>query len=218
MNDIVIYGDSDFAERIYLYIKLEKEINVLAFTNSRNFKTRDVICGLPVIPFEELDNILKGKNFKILIAVGYSSMNKLRSKIHAECVNAGFSIATYISKTAILYSNDIGEGTIIMPNVYIGPRCSIGTSNIFAANSCVAHDNTIGDFNFISSNVALGGGASVLNNCFLGLSSTIKDGVIIEEYSLLGQAANVLQSTDKYGVYAGNPAKKIRNNSLESKI
>ncbi len=218
MDSIVIYGDSDFAERIYLYIKLEKEINVLAFTNSRNFQTRDTIQGLSVIPFEQLKEVLSGENFKILIAVGYSNMNNLRSKIYEECVNAGFSIATYVSKTAILYSYNIGEGTIIMPNVYIGPRCSIGKCNIFASNSCVAHDNIIGDFNFISSNVAVGGGASVLNNCFLGISATIRDSIVVEEYSLLGQATNMLYSTERYGVYVGNPARKIKDNSLNVKI
>lgn len=219
MKNVVIYGETAFAERIYSYIKFEKCMNVLAFTNARTFKKRDKIQGIPVIAFEDLDKELKNFDFSILIAIGYVQMNNIRKKIYQECKDAGHRIATYISKTSTIYSCNIGEGCIIMPNVYIGPNCNIGNCNIIASSTCLSHDNNIGDFNFISSNAIFGGHSTVCNNCFIGLGCVIRDGITINDYSLIGSATNLLSSTEPECIYVGNPSRKLTGkNSLSSKI
>lgn len=219
MRNVIIYGETEFAQRIFSYIKLENAANVLAFTNDRNFKEKDNLNGIPVIAFEDLDEKLKGIEFDILIAIGYACMNGTREKIYYECKNAGYRIATFVSKSAVIYSQDIDEGCIIMPNVYIGPNCKIGRCNILASSCCLSHDIKLGDFNFISSSVAFGGHSSVLNNCFIGLNCTIRDGITINDYSLIGAASNVRKDTEIGGVYAGNPAYKLSGKkSGETKI
>lgn len=219
MENIVIYGETAFAERIYSYIKFEKAMNVLSFTNAKAFKEKETIQGIPVIAFEELNERFKGIDFSILIAIGYVQMNNIRQKIYKECIYAGHRIATYISNTATLYSNDIEEGCIVMPNVYIGPGCTIGKCNIIASCTCLSHDNKVGEFNYISSNVIFGGHATVCNNSFIGLGCIIRDGIIINNYSLIGAASNVLKDTINKGVYVGNPAHKLNDrSSLETKI
>lgn len=219
MENIVIYGETAFAERIYSYIKLENAANVLSFTNAKAFKEKDSIQGIPVTAFEELNEKFKGVSFSILIAIGYVQMNNIRQKIYKECKEAGHRIATYVSKTATLYSDDIGEGCIIMPNVYIGPSCTIGKGNIIASCTCLSHDNEVGNFNFISSNAVFGGHSIVCDNCFIGLGCVIRDGITINDYSLIGSATNLLTSTDPEGVYIGNPSRKLKENkSLNSRI
>ncbi len=219
MENIVIYGETEFAERIFSYIKFENVANVLAFTNACCFKKKESINGIPVVAFEELKDRFKGIEFGILIAVGYTQMNNIRKKIYQECVDAGYHISTYISSTATVYSNNIGEGCIIMPRVYIGPNCNIGKGNIIASCTCLSHDNNIGDFNFISSNAIFGGHSTVCDNCFIGLGAVVRDGISIRNYSLIGSATNLLLSTEKEGVYIGNPAHRIEGkSSLNSKI
>ena len=219
MENIVIYGETEFAERIFSYIKFENAANVLAFTNAKNFKEKDCIQGVPVIAFEDLYKEFSGVEFKILIAIGYAQMNNVREKIYKECKDSGYNIATYISKTAILYSQNIEEGCILMPNVYIGPNCRIGKCNIIASSCCLSHDNKLGDFNFISSSVVFGGHSKVGSNCFIGLNCTIRDSITVEDYSLIGSASNLLKSTEKCGVYVGNPAHKLEGKkSNETKV
>jgi acetyltransferase-like isoleucine patch superfamily enzyme len=83
----------------------------------------------------------------------------------------------------------------------------------------MTHDNHVGNFNFVSTDVTFGGNSIVYNNCFIGLNSTIKSSIEIHDYSLIGSASNVLESTIKKGVYVGNPARKLENkSSLETKI
>lgn len=219
MAQYVIFGDSAFAERIHKYISLEKVGEVLCFTNEESFIARNEINGLPVVAFERLPELYDIKDFELLICIGYAQMNQLREKIYHMCKNKGYKIGTWISKTALIYSEDIQEGNIIMPGTLIGPTCSIGKCNVIASRVCISHDSLIGNFNFISSAVTTGGFVNIGSNTFIGLNATIRDGITIEDYTLVGAASNILISTICEGVYAGNPAKKLENkNSLLTTI
>jgi sugar O-acyltransferase (sialic acid O-acetyltransferase NeuD family) len=219
MAKYVVFGDSAFAERIHKYISIEKVGEVLAFTNEESFITRSEINGVPVVPFERLSKLYDIESFELLICIGYAQMNQLREKIYHMCKKQGYKIGTWISKSALIYSEDIEEGNIIMPGTLVGPTCSIGKCNIIASRVCISHDSIIGNFNFISSAVTTGGFANIGNNTFIGLNATIRDGIKIEDYTLVGTAANVLMSTICEGVYVGNPAKKLENkSSLFTKI
>jgi acetyltransferase-like isoleucine patch superfamily enzyme len=71
---------------------------------------------------------------------------------------------------------------------------------------------------FVSANVAIGGYVRVGNNCFIGVHSTIKDGVTVGDYTLVGAAANIVRDTEDQGVYVRNPAKKLLHKFSETKI
>ena len=213
-----IYGDSAFAERIYSYIRIEGEHTVLGFTNDEHFITRSEIQGLPVIPFSEFVSDLKN-DCELILAYGYTKMNNLREKVYNECIQEGCHMGVFISSRAHVYTDNIGEGTIILPNAVIGPGCQIGKGNHIASSVVLSHDNTIGDFNYLSANVVLGGYASVNNHCFLGLHSTVKDNIVLADYTLLGSGCNMLKtSIVPGGVYVGNPARLLEKNSTDITI
>ena len=199
MRNLVIFGDMSFAERLYAYISQESIDKVVAFTQERDFITRKEIQSNPVLPFEELRERLSGTDFSILLGIGYTNMNDLREKIYNMCEASGYQVASYISSKAICYSDAISLGTIILPNVMIGPGCKIGKGNFFAASCAISHDSEIGDFNFFSTNVVMGGHVNIDNNCFIGLHSTIKNDVHIDCYTLVGSSANLLKSTHCQG-------------------
>lgn len=209
MRNLVIFGDSQFAERLYKYIALEKVDQVLAFTQEQDFITRSEIQGLPVIPFESLSSELKG-DYEVIIGIGYSGMNRLRQSVYNKCVASGAKVASYISINAVVYSEHVSEGNFICPGAIIGPDVRMGVCNFVASGTIFSHDNEIGNFNFFSTNAVLGGFAKIGDNCFLGLHSTIRDGITIADRTLVGAAANVLESIDiDGGVYIGNPAVKL---------
>lgn len=208
MRELVIFGDSQFAERLYQYIKLENQARIIAFTQEKQYITRNNIEGIPVIDFDDLHTI--DNKFEILIAVGYSMMNDLRRKIYNLCESKGYPITTYISSRALIYTKSIADGNFISPGVIIGPNTRIGTGNFFESGVILSHDNVIGDFNYFSSNSVFGGFTEVGDNSFFGLNSTIKDNIQIENYTIVGSASNVLKSVEEEGsVLVGNPAKKI---------
>lgn len=218
MRNLVIFGDSQFAERLYKYITLEKVDRVVAFTQEKEFISRSEVQGLPVIPFEKLSSELN-LNFEIIIGIGYSGMNRLRANVYDRCVASGHKVATYLSKNAVTYSEDVAAGCFVCPGAIIGPDVRLGLCNFVASGTIFSHDNEIGDYNFFSTNTVLGGFAKVGNNCFLGLHSTIRDGITIADRTLVGAAANVMKSIDEEGcVYVGNPAVKLYNKQSEKTI
>lgn len=61
-------------------------------------------------------------------------------------------------------------------------------------------------------------GIVIGNDCWIGLNSTILDGVTIETGSIIGAGSVITKSTEPYGIYAGNPARKIGVRFSESCI
>lgn len=216
-KNYVIYGDTPFAEEIFNIISIEGRDCVVAFTNDRAYMTRKQIKGMPVIPYDELGETIK-KPVDILLAYGYSKLNSLRKKVYNECTAAGWKVGTYISTNAMCYSDCVGEGSIVWPNVYIGPGSSIGRCNIIQASCTLAHDNLIGDFNYFAPGVVLGGRVKIANYCFLGLNSTLKSDVCISNQTIIGSGCNMLNSSEQNSCYIGNPARKMNRQSTEITI
>ena len=210
MRNLVIFGDTPFAERLFKYIKLEGKDKVIAFTQEKSFISKVELQGCPVIPFEELATI--DTDFEIILGIGYSKMNQLKRKVYNLCVNNGYKVATYISSKAVVYTEDIRDGCFIAPGAIVGPGCKLGHGNFLESAVVLSHDIELGDFNYLSTNAVFGGFAKVENNCFFGLHSTIKNSISVASDTLVGAAANVLESvTYRGGIFVGNPARKLED-------
>lgn len=193
MRNLVFFGNTPFAERLYYYISFEGVDKVIAFTQEADFITNGRLHELPVLPFDELPSYLD-KNFEIILGIGYTNMNALRAKLYKKCIKKGYKVATYVSTSALTYTNNIGMGCFLAPGCIIGPGCKLGNGNYLGSSVVLSHDNVIGDFNFMSTNTVFGGYSKVGNCCFFGLHSTVKDNITISNYNLIGSAANVLKS------------------------
>lgn len=220
MRDLIIFGDGAFARRLFAYISAEADDRVIAFTQEKQYINCSEIEGRCVVPFEDLQDCYDMNEVSILLGIGYSHMNELRKKVYELCKLKGYNIANFVSKSALVYSQNIGEGCIVFPGAMIGPFCRLGRCNIVSDNSSLSHDNTLGDYNYLSTNSVLAGGATIGNNCFIGLHSTIKNSIIIPDYTLVGSAANVLKSVSyRGGVLIGNPARLLEGKkSIEVQI
>src|SRR5699024_2951479 len=100
--------------------------------------------------------------------------------------------------TALIQTNNIGEGNIILAKSLLSPFVSIGRGNLIWNKVSIAHDNIIGDFNTISGMVAIAGDVRIKNNCFIGMGSVIRNGIYIDSYSLVGASAYVSADTSPY--------------------
>lgn len=215
MRNLIIFGDTPFAERLFKYISIEGKDKVVAFTQERNFISNSELQGLKVLPFEELDDFVS--DFEIVLGIGYTKMNQLKKKVYDLCKSRGYKIATYISTNAIVYTGDLQDGCFIAPGAVIGPGCKLGKGNYLESSVVLSHDNEMGDFNFLSTNAVFGGFSKVEDNCFFGLHSTVKDGVFIASNNLFGSAVNILKSINfPGGVFVGNPARQLVGKESET--
>ena len=70
-------------------------------------------------------------------------------------------------------------GSIIDPNVNIGPNVKVGSFTLVNSRCSLGHDTIVGDFNFISPNTCLSGFPEVGNDNLFGINSATLPGIKI---------------------------------------
>lgn len=85
MKNIVILGNNDFGRLLNYYISIDDKRKVVAFTVNKEYIMEDSFCDLPVVPFENIENIYPPDKFEIMLAIGNSKMNDVRKKMYFEC-------------------------------------------------------------------------------------------------------------------------------------
>jgi UDP-3-O-[3-hydroxymyristoyl] glucosamine N-acyltransferase len=78
----------------------------------------------------------------------------------------------------------------------------------------IPHNCDIGEGTMISAGVIFGGSVRVGKNNFFGMNCTLKPRITIGEYNLIGMSAAVLKNIPDHEIWAGNPARKLRDNLM----
>src|SRR3569623_1939324 len=168
---LIIFGINDFAEIAYEYFMHDSAYEVMAFTVDRAYATSEKKFGLPVIPFEEIDQILPPAEHEIFAAVWYSDMNRLRRGVLEKARAKQYRLASYISsKAEIWHDAQIGEHCFILENCIVQPFAVIGENVVIWSGSHIGHHVRIGSHSFFSSGVILSGHSSVGSHCFVGVN------------------------------------------------
>lgn len=212
--DVVIFGTSKVSEVVYTYIKDDNSFNVVGFCVDKNFITESEKFGLPVVAFEDVDEIFPPDKFKMLVAIGYHQMNKVRARKYEDAVNKGYELVSYINKNADIASNvEIGKNCIILDNVSVEPFVKIGNNVCLYCNSTIAHHSTIGDNSWVTSGTVIGGNSYVGKNVFLGINSTIGHNIVIGDENFIGAGAIVTKNTEEKSVFVCPDTPKYRLNT-----
>ena len=219
MKPLVIFGTDHFAEVAYHYFTNDDNYDVVAFSAHKKYVDKSELFSLPIIPFEELEKNYPPNKYSIFIAIGYSKINKIRSKIFSEVKQKGYSCACYVHPNAIVSNNvTFGENCFIFENNVIQPFTKIGDDVIMWSGNHIGHHSSIGDHCFITSHVVIAGNTTIESFCFLGINSTIRDGITISKECLIGAGSLIMNNTKEQEVYVGSPTNPIskKSNELES--
>lgn len=213
MKDVVLYGNGSFAQLLKWYMDHDDERKVVAATVEEMYRNASQFEGLPLIPFERLEEQYAADDVEILLGVGYTEMNNVRKRIFEACKKKGYALAQYIHSSVRLSDTQMGEGNIIFEDTLVEPFVQVGSGNIIWYKSAIAHNSNIGNFNMIAGNASICGFSQVKNNCFIGSGAVIRDKIKIEDYTLVGAAAYAAADTQKYQVVAANKGVVLPNKS-----
>jgi sugar O-acyltransferase (sialic acid O-acetyltransferase NeuD family) len=209
---LVIIGDGETAEIAYEYFTHDSNYEVAAFSIEKEFIKKETLFGLPVIPFEDIENLYNPKNYRAFVAVSSSKLNRVRTKLYEQTKAKGYSLASYVSSKAFVWRNvEIGENCFILENNVIQYCAKIGNNVTLWSGNHVGHRSAIGDNCFVCSQVTIAGFCEIGQNCFLGINSCLVDGLKIAKDCVVGAGAVVLEDTFEGLVYVGNPAKPLPN-------
>ncbi|MDB5284023.1 MAG: Acyl-(acyl carrier protein)-like protein, partial [Bacteroidota bacterium] len=132
----------------------------------------------------------------------------LREKVYNDIKAKGYPLISYISSKATVFNNKIGENCFILEDNTLQPFTDIGNNVVIWSGCHIGHHGKIEDHVTFTSHVVLSGHCLVKKYSFFGVNSTIRDGITIEEGTLVAMDASIVKNTEPWGVYKGSPAKK----------
>lgn len=177
---LIIFGLEDFAQIAYQYFTHDSEFEVVAFTVNQNYRNKEVIEGLPVVDFEDLEKIYNPQEYYFYAAVTYGRLNEIRASICHQAKIKGYKLASYISSKAFVWKNaKLGEHVFIFENNVIQPFVEIGDNVVLWSGNHIGHHSKISDNCFIASHIVISGWCSIGENCFIGVNTTIANNIKI---------------------------------------
>jgi sugar O-acyltransferase (sialic acid O-acetyltransferase NeuD family) len=204
---LIIVGDSDFAQIAYEYFSKDSQYDVIAFSVEEAFLTNTELFSLPIVKFENIEEIYSPTSHSIFIALTYAQLNRVRTRLYLQAKEKGYKIANYISSRSFCWDNvKLGENIFIFEDNTIQPFVEIGNNSIFWSGNHIGHHSKIGNNCFISSHSVISGHCDIGDNSFIGVNSTIADGISIAEDNFIGLGSVINKNTEANKIYTGNPA------------
>lgn len=209
MAKVIIFGIQDFAELAHYYLENDSEHEVVAFSINESYLSENKIFhGLPIVPFENIENQYSPDEYKFFAPMAPQKMNQLREKVYNDIKSKGYELISYVSSKAILFNSSIGDNCFILENNTIQPFTSIGNNVILWSGNHIGHHSTIKNHIMFTSHVVLSGHCVVENYCTFGVNSTIRDGLHIAEGTFVAMSASIIKNTEPWSIYKGNPGVK----------
>ena len=177
---LIIVGDSAFAEIAYEYFTHDSGYEVAAFSVEQQYLKRDTLLGLPVAPFEKVEQDFRPEEHDVYVATVYTQLNRLRTRLAATAKQKGFALASYVSSRAFVWRNvELGEHCFIFEDNTVQPFVKLGNNVVLWSGNHIGHHSTVRDNCFVSSHVVISGFVEVGENCFLGVNASIANNVRI---------------------------------------
>src|SRR6478672_4053708 len=100
IKKLLIVGDGEFAEIAYEYFTHDSDYEVVGFAVEKAYRHKEIMYGLPVIDFEEIETKFPPTQHDIFVAVTFTQLNRVRTRLYESVKNRGYRCATYISSKA----------------------------------------------------------------------------------------------------------------------
>lgn len=213
-NKVVIFGAADMAMLSHYYLVHDSPYEVEAFTVDREFLKVRMLCGLPVVPFEDIESTYPPGEYKMLVAIMFGGLNKPKMHKYLQAKAKGYELVSYVSSKAITWSDlVIGDNSFICEGSVIGPFAEIGSNVFISPGSLIGHNSIVKDHCFIGSHAVVLGWVTIEQYSFIGANSTIRDGITVASKNIIGAGATITKSTKEKAVYVERPAQLLPKSS-----
>jgi sugar O-acyltransferase (sialic acid O-acetyltransferase NeuD family) len=209
MAKVIVFGVLDTAELAHYYLTHDSEHEVVAFTINREYIQNESFKNLPVVAFEDVETLFSPQEYSFFAPMTGRNMNRNRESIYNAAKAKGYQFISYISSKATRFDNVIGDNCFILEDNTIQPFTTIGNNVVMWSGNHIGHHGQIKDHVFFTSHVVLSGHCVVESYSFFGVNSTIRDYTAIAQGTLVGMASAITKETEEWGIYIGNPAKKV---------
>jgi sugar O-acyltransferase (sialic acid O-acetyltransferase NeuD family) len=213
-RNLVIVGDSSFAEVAHEYFSRDSEYQVAGFAVERAFLNRDELFGLPVVALEDMATAFPPARHDVYVALVYGELNRLRTRLAATVEAMGYDLASFVSPHArVAPSATLGRHCFIFEDNVVQPFVSIGDNVVLWSGNHIGHHSRIEDNCFIASHVVVSGHCTIGKNCFLGVNAAVANDVKIAEDCWIGPGVVISADTEARQMFPAVKAEASRVNT-----
>lgn len=194
---LLIIGDSAFAEVAYECFTHDSEYEVVGFAVESQYLKKKELFGLPIVPFEQIEEHFNPSKIEFYAALVYSQLNRLRTRLYQAAKAKGYRPASYISSRAFVWQNVVvGEHCFVFEDNTIQPFVRIGNNVVLWSGNHIGHHSVIQDHCFIASHVVISGFCNIGSNTFMGVNATLGNNVSIGEDNWIGPSVTLVKDTE----------------------
>lgn len=214
MKKIILAGNSITAEVLAAYLKKDSRYKVVAAAVDNEFLTSGGIDGVRSVGLNQLAATFPPGDAAVIMAMGYSNLNRGREAMFARLKKLGYSIEAYVHPDARVYTEHaIGEGSIILPSAVVEAHVRVGANTFIWCNATLAHHSSVAENCWIASGAVISGQANIARNTFVGVNATVVNKITVGEFNIIGGAAFITKDTKANSVYLARSAEEWRYSS-----
>ena len=103
MAKVILFGIGQWASLAHLYLTHDSPHEVVAFTVDRDYLKINELFGLPVVAFDEVQDLYFPGKFKMLIPFSFKRMSHLRAEKYYQAKDKGYEMISYVSSKATTF-------------------------------------------------------------------------------------------------------------------
>ncbi|WP_343913456.1 acetyltransferase, partial [Ornithinicoccus hortensis] len=154
-----------------------------------------------------LDSIERFPEAQLLLCAGAGHDRRL---IQERLAAPPDRYATVLASSVDLAGDTVvGRGSILLGGVVATASVDIGSHVVIMPNVVLTHDNRIRDFATLCAGVTLGGAVDIEPEAYLGMASTVRQGVRVGAGGTLGMGSVLLTDLPPHEAWAGVPAHQL---------
>ncbi len=125
-------------------------------------------------------------------------------------------LATFIHPLAYVSPDvELKPGCVVMPQAAISSGVTFGKCCIVMVCASIGHNTFIEDHCHFAAQSCVGSCVTIKRGAHVGLNATIRENVVLAEYSTLAMGGVLLENTEPFEVWGGVPARFLRDADRE---
>ena len=187
-KNFYLIGAGDYGKQLKIFLKKNKIYNSVLFVDDK--------LDLKVNKFLKITN-------KVFFNITISKPH-IRQNIYKKLIKKNFFYQTLILPNKNIYSNKIGNGCVLEPNILVANDVLLGIGNFIFYGSSIAHKVNVGNFCNIGCNVVISGNTKIGNKVIIGANTFISNNLDICDNVTITPGSVILKSIKKPGIYQNN--------------
>ena len=213
-RDLILIGGGGHCKACIDVIVSGKSFNVVGIVDHRDKKNQKILGHQILWEDSEIPSQVNEER-EFFITLGSIKDPTRRVKLFEYLLELKSKVATIVSPSAHLSEfSAIGEGTVLMHRVMVGPDVNVGKNCIINSAAILEHDVKIGDHTHVSTGSVVNGRCIVGDRVFIGSNSVVSHNIEIVSDVVIGAGSVVTKSITSSGVYVGSPVRKVSEKTI----